>query len=91
MRLTVYITLLVVSALSRSAHSAPMDNNAYVLTPLGFSQPGVLKIELGARAGLLHLLVRDRARGQPTACRLNVVGLDGNFYQLCPIGLVNTV
>src|SRR5262249_41261988 len=31
--------------------------------------------------GRVEVTVVDRATGKPTACRVNVVGSDGNFYQ----------
>jgi putative membrane-bound dehydrogenase-like protein len=60
----------------------PMTEEGYLFTPPGFKCEG-----LPARQGdtpdssLLRIMVRDRADGRPTGCRINVVGPDGNFYQ----------
>ena len=65
----------------RSAHLA--DDDAYVVTPPGL--PGrASKTASGEPTGRLQITVRDHATGQPTACRLNVIGPDGNFYQPTP-------
>ncbi len=60
------------------------DDETLVLTPPGFSQPGVAKTTSGVKTATLHITVRDRATGRPTPCRINVVGPDGNFYQPAP-------
>ncbi len=53
----------------------------YIFTPKGFSSAGKPAIAWGAKVALLEVIVRDRATGKPTPCRVNVVGPDGNFYQ----------
>ena len=57
------------------------NDDAYVFTPPGFTKPGVGKVASRETTGRLRLIIRDRTTAQPTACRLNVVGPDGNFYQ----------
>ncbi len=57
------------------------DDEAYVVTPTGFTTPGTAKTASGSATGRLRIKVRDRATGRPTFCRLNVVGPDGHFYQ----------
>ena len=53
----------------------------YVFTPRGFHKPGRMLSDPGQPAGRLDIVIRDRATGEPTFCRVNVVGPDGNFYQ----------
>jgi putative membrane-bound dehydrogenase-like protein len=60
------------------------DDEAYLMTPAGFSQPGRARTVSGNEAGQLRIRVCDRATGLPTFCRLNVVGPDGNYYQPAP-------
>jgi len=74
----------VVLAVFGSMRCAMADDEAYLMTPHGFTQPGLPKIASGERIGWLQINVRDRATGLPTFCRLNVVGPDGNFYQPAP-------
>ncbi len=54
------------------------------MTPSGFAQPGLPKIASGANTTRLRIIIRNRTTGLPAACRINVVGLDGNFYQPAP-------
>jgi putative membrane-bound dehydrogenase-like protein len=54
------------------------------LTPPGFAQPGLPKTASGENTTRLRIIIRDRSTGLPTACRINVVGPDGNFYQPAP-------
>ena len=74
--LTVVVGILMIERSSTLA-----DDNAYVVTPPGFSRPGVAKTTSFAMGGHLRIIIHDRATGKPTACRLNVVGPEGNFYQ----------
>ena len=64
-----------------AASPARADDEAHVITPHGFTTPGVAKTASGELTGRLTIKVHDRATGQPTSCRLNVVGPDGHFYQ----------
>jgi putative membrane-bound dehydrogenase-like protein len=75
-----------------AAWRAAADDEAFVVTPPGFTKPGVAKAATGVEQARLRITVRDRATGRPTPCRLNVVGPDGHFYQpepnrLSPYGL----
>lgn len=56
----------------------------YLFTPAGFTSPGKPITASGAGNGRLKIVVRDKKTGLPTACRLNVVGPDGNYYQPAP-------
>jgi hypothetical protein len=83
----------VVLAITAFTWYAVADDEAYVVTPRGFTQPGVAIVGAGANTGRLPITVCDRASGLRTFCRLNVVGPDGNFYQpaaspLSPYNLV---
>jgi hypothetical protein len=57
------------------------EKEAWMFTPPGFSRAGVPAVVDPAAAGHVRLVVRDAATGRPTACRVNVVGADGNYYQ----------
>jgi putative membrane-bound dehydrogenase-like protein len=67
--------------------TASADDEAYLMTPSSFAHAGLPKTASGQNTARLRLLIRDRATGLPTACRINVVGPDGNFYQPPPNGL----
>ena len=60
---------------------AVADDEALIVTPPGFNQPGEARTASGANTARLRIKVRDRATGDMTPCRLNVVGPDGHFYQ----------
>jgi len=57
------------------------DDEALLFTPEGFTKPGVPKTATGENLGHVRVVVRDQATMQPTFCRVNVVGADGNYYQ----------
>ena len=63
---------------------AAADDEAIVFTPRGFDRPGVARTASGDSCGRLKITVVDRATNQPTPCRINVVGPDGDFYQPAP-------
>ena len=79
-----WVVLTAVFVISVLARCALANDDAFVITPPGFTKPGVMKTVLGETTGWLRLIVRDRATGHATACRLNVVGPDGKFYQPAP-------
>ncbi len=54
---------------------------AIVFTPPGFDHEGKPAKAEAANSGHLNVTIVDAATGKPTACRVNVVGADGNFYQ----------
>ncbi|HEV8002762.1 MAG TPA: hypothetical protein VGP63_22945, partial [Planctomycetaceae bacterium] len=56
------------------------DDDAVVFTPRGFQQPGQAVLKTPANSGRVKVTVRDAHTGEPTFCRVNVVGSDGNFY-----------
>lgn len=60
--------------------AGPADE-ALIFTPPGFDKIGVPAIAEGPQAGRLRITVRDGRTGQSTPCRVNVVGLDGNYYE----------
>jgi len=72
---------MVLMSFSRTARA---DDEAYVMTPVGFGQPGLPRTASGPNTTRLRIIIRDRTKGLPTACRINVVGPDGNFYQPGP-------
>ncbi|MBM3521213.1 MAG: hypothetical protein FJX63_10710, partial [Alphaproteobacteria bacterium] len=51
-----------------------------VVTPPGFTVPGRIAAPPGEMAARLEVNVLDSATGRPIACRVNVVGPDGNYY-----------
>jgi putative membrane-bound dehydrogenase-like protein len=58
----------------------PRDEAA-IFTPPGQEREGKPAVASGPEAGRLNVTIVDRATGRPTACRVNVVGADGNFYE----------
>ncbi len=60
--------------------STRAGDEAYLFTPPGFSRPGQAVLKPPTVCGHLKLTVRDARTGEPTFCRVNVVGSDGNFY-----------
>lgn len=56
------------------------EDEAYIFTPEGFDREGQVMAADPHVAGTLKLLFRNKATGQPTPCRVNVVGPDGNYY-----------
>ncbi|HEX4072206.1 MAG TPA: hypothetical protein VHX68_13595, partial [Planctomycetaceae bacterium] len=60
--------------------SAGADDEAYLFTPAGHSHPGQAALTPPNPSGHLKLTIRDAATGEPTFCRVNVVGSDGNYY-----------
>lgn len=55
---------------------------AAIHTPPGFSAAGLpAPPPPPGKGATLHVVVRDADTGQPTCCRVNVVGSDGNFYE----------
>ena len=80
----VRVVLVAVLAVLIPAQRSLAQDDAYIVTPPGFSRPGVPKTASGAMTGCLQITIHDRATARPTACRLNVVGPDGHFYQPTP-------
>jgi len=60
--------------------AGPADE-ALIFTPPGFDKVGVPAVAKGAETARLKIAVRDSRTGQPTFCRVNVVGPDGNYYE----------
>jgi hypothetical protein len=74
--------------------AAPSADESVLFTPPGFTREGQVARVSGENSGRLEIHVRDAATGRFTACRLNVVGPDGNYYQpetncLAPYGLTS--
>ena len=58
----------------------PFDETA-IFTPPGFEREGKPAAADSPDAARLNVTILDRATSRPTACRVNVVGPDGNFYE----------
>jgi hypothetical protein len=56
-------------------------DESMLFTPPGFTREGRVARASGQNSGRLEIRVRDAVTGRLTACRLNVVGPDGNYYQ----------
>ena len=56
-------------------------DEATIFTPTGHNKPGRPLSAPKQNAGRLDVVIRDRASGEETFCRVNVVGPEGNFYQ----------
>jgi putative membrane-bound dehydrogenase-like protein len=70
---------LVAFALLNAATSLA-DDEAALFTPAGFRRPGQAMLTAPAVCGHLKVTVHDARTNEPTFCRINVVGPDGNFY-----------
>ncbi|MEX2286703.1 MAG: hypothetical protein WD648_06415, partial [Planctomycetaceae bacterium] len=70
-----------IAAKTRAADPPAIEEEAYLFTPQGFTKPGEAKTADGDGLGSVKIVVRDAETRQPTFCRINVVGPDGNFYQ----------
>ena len=81
---TVCIIVTTLLGVSIPASRALAQDDVYVVTPPGFTRPGTAKNASGEMTGRLQITVHDLATGQPTPCRLNVIGPDGHFYQPAP-------
>ncbi len=57
------------------------EGESFFFIPPGFSHEGQVAQAEGKKTGLIKIIVRDAVTGQPTPCRITVVGSDGNFYQ----------
>jgi putative membrane-bound dehydrogenase-like protein len=62
------------------ARTAPEDESFFFIPP-GFEKEGRPLTAGGEGTGKLAIIVRDKSTGKPTPCRINVVGMDGNYYQ----------
>jgi putative membrane-bound dehydrogenase-like protein len=71
---------LVAVAVLFGAETTRANDEAYLFTPAGFSRPGQAILEPPVTSGRVKLTIRDARTGEPTFCRVNVVGADGNFY-----------
>ena len=70
------------SGLAQSVPVEPaVDTEDLFFTPEGFDAVGVPKIADGDDAGTVNIVVRNAATGDPTPCRVNVIGPDGNYYE----------
>jgi len=56
-------------------------NESLPFTAPGFTHEGQPMRASGEKSGRLEIRIREAATGRLTACRLNVVGPDGDFYQ----------
>lgn len=57
------------------------EGEEFFFTPQGSAAVGKPLTYAGADAGRVKITVRDAATGEPTFCRINVVGGDGHYYQ----------
>ena len=53
----------------------------FVRTPSGFEKAGERRMILQQEAATLKVKIVDKATGEPTACRVNVVGPEGHYYE----------
>ncbi len=56
-------------------------DDATLFTPHGQEKIGIPAEAKGPETAHLKLVVKDKATGKQTACRINVVGSDGNYYE----------
>ncbi|HUE16913.1 MAG TPA: PVC-type heme-binding CxxCH protein [Planctomycetaceae bacterium] len=79
-RIRLVVVGLVAVAIPIGTKATRADDEARLFTPPGFSRPGQAVLKPPSAGGHLKLTVRDARTGEPTFCRVNVVGPDGNFY-----------
>ncbi len=60
--------------------AGPKDEQL-IFTPHGFDKVGVPEVAQGVHTATLRLRILDADSGEPTHCRINVVGPDGNYYE----------
>ena len=65
---------------NQTVSAGPADD-ILLFTPPGFDKVGLHKVAAGADTGTLEIVILDRATNQPTHCRVNVIGPDGNYYE----------
>jgi hypothetical protein len=87
------VTLFVISLLAFPSATVAHDDAHGPLVPVDpaaealiHTAPGVLvagtpAVADSAQSSLLNLRVLDAATGEPTFCRVNVIGPDGNYYE----------
>ena len=81
------VSLLVMSAPGLrvqplGAQEQPVaEGEGFFFTPPGSQQVGNPIVYTGDDLGRLRINVRDAGTGEPTFCRINVVGADGHYYQ----------
>src|SRR5580704_12532322 len=63
-----------------AVRSSRADDEAIIFTAPGFHKPGQAMLKPPVNSGRLKVTVRDARTGEPTFCRVNVIGADGNFY-----------
>jgi putative membrane-bound dehydrogenase-like protein len=56
------------------------DDEAVLFTPTGWHRPGQPVLKPPADSCRVKVTITDAHTGQPTFCRVNVVGGDGNYY-----------
>lgn len=71
---------------SRLADGEPVqkynqEEEDFIRTPPGFDSPGLFKIASGQDTATLKVKVIDETTGKSVACRVNVIGPEGNFYE----------
>ena len=57
-----------------------VEEESYIFTPQGRRQEGKLTVASGSRTARLKVRILDRQTGWPTFCRVNIVGVKGNYY-----------
>lgn len=80
LRIGPFLLTLASVVLFFEAKSIRADDEARLFTPAGFNRPGTAVLKPPAGCGHLKLQVLDGRTKEPTFCRVNVVGSDGNFY-----------
>jgi putative membrane-bound dehydrogenase-like protein len=67
-------------AVAICASAASADDEAVLFTPAGRQRPGQPILKPPANSRRVKVTVLDSKTGQPTFCRVNVIGDDGNYY-----------
>ena len=57
------------------------EEEAFIHTSPGFEKPGKPAVAGRSKTATLEVTIVDAKTGKPTACRVSVVGSDGNYYE----------
>jgi len=62
--------------------SFSVDEEAFIHTPTGFEVAGEpVTVDADSETSTLRVTVVDGSTGKPAACRVNVIGPDGNYFE----------
>ena len=69
------------AAAQESSSLVVKPGDEILFTPAGFDAAGLPAVASGKNTGRVRIRVYDESTGEPTCCRINIIGSDGQFYQ----------